>query len=421
MAAMLEVAPELEAKTLFEFTCRAHPGQFQPGQLRTLQRRVRRWRAQHGPPKPIFFPQTHRPGEAIQTDFTNANELRITIGGEPFPHLLCHSVLPHSNWSSLTVCRSESMQALRRGIQTCLFSLGRVPEFHQTDNSTAATHSLTSGMRDFNQEYLDLMKHLDVTPRTTAVGAKEQNGDVEAGNGAVKRRLEQHLLVRGSRDFSSVAEYEGWVGGITSAANELVADRLREDLAAMRPLRAKRLPEHTLVKTRVTKWSTIRVKENVYSVPSRLRDEQVEIRVLDDRLEVYFAGRLELTVDRLLGRKGHQINYRHVIWSLVKKPGAFARYRFRADLFPTLTFRRAYDALAEALNDRAADREYLEVLHLAAVTMESEVEAAIELLLEAGTPPRSHLVKDLIRKDELELPALQQPQVDLTTYDQLLG
>lgn len=43
---------------------------------------------------------------------------------------------------------------------------------------------------------------------------------------------------------------------------------------------------------------------------------------------------------RLSGRGQHRIHYQHVIWSLVRKPGAFAAYRYRDDLFPTLTFRQ---------------------------------------------------------------------------------
>jgi len=173
---MLEDAPDLEAAALFEHLQDRRPGEYQDGQVRTLQRRLRRWRAQEGPPKELFFPQAHRPGEAMQTDFTWATELGVTIGGEPFPHMFCHPVLPYSNWEWVTVCHSESMAALRRGVQAALFELERVPLFHQTDNSTAATHDLRTGKRGFNQEYLDLVSHFGMTPRTTAVGEKEQNG-----------------------------------------------------------------------------------------------------------------------------------------------------------------------------------------------------------------------------------------------------
>ncbi|MCX6546998.1 MAG: hypothetical protein NTW40_02985 [Acidobacteria bacterium] len=150
-------APELEGRILFEDLMLRRPGVYQEGQLRTFQRRVKVWRAHHGPDKEVFFPQDHRPGEALQTDFTWATELEITIDGISFPHMLCHVVLPYSNWGWITVCQSESMLALRRGVPAALVQLGRVPQFHQTDNSTAATHQVTAavealghGKRDFN-------------------------------------------------------------------------------------------------------------------------------------------------------------------------------------------------------------------------------------------------------------------------------
>ena len=204
LAAKLEAAPELEAKALFEWLLEHSEGRYDPGHLRTFQRRVRDWRALQGPDREVFFAQEHRPGEALQTDFTWATKLEITIAGKPFPHMLCHPVLPFSNWEWATVCRSESMAALRRGVQAALVRLGRVPVFHQTDNSSAATHNLTTGKRGFNDDYVALVEHLGMTPRTIGVGKKEQNGDVEALNGALKRRLKQHLLLRGSRDFDTV-------------------------------------------------------------------------------------------------------------------------------------------------------------------------------------------------------------------------
>jgi hypothetical protein len=186
---MIEDAPDLEAVALFEHLVERQPGKYQEGQVRTFQRRLKRWRAESGPPKLLFFAQAHRPGEAMQTDFTRANVLEVSIAGEPFDHMLCHPVLPYSNWEWVTVCHSKSMVALRSGVQDALFELERVPEFHQTDNSTAATHDLRSGKRGFNQEDLDLMKHFDMTPRTTGVDEKEQNGDLEALHGVFKRRV----------------------------------------------------------------------------------------------------------------------------------------------------------------------------------------------------------------------------------------
>mgnify|MGYP006290940801 FL=1 len=421
MAKRLKDAPELEAKTLFEWLLDKNPERYDPGQLRTFQRRVRDWRALNGPPKEVFFAQEHRPGEAMQTDFTWATELGITIRGEPFPHMLCHPVLPYSNWEWATICRSESLSALRNGVQAAIVMLGRVPEYHQTDNSTAATHDLSTGKRGFNKDYDALVRHFGMKPRTTGIGKKEQNGDVEALNGALKRRLKQHLLMRGSRDFDGEVEYEAWLQDVLMKANSLRGKRVAEELEVMRPLSVKCLPEYTEEDVKVSCWSTIRLKHNSYSVPSRLKDEWVKVRVYENRLEVYFKGVHQLTVERQLGRHGHLIDYRHVIWSLVRKPGAFQRYKYREDLFPSLVFREAYDVLSDQkASEREADIHYLRILHLAASTMECDVEVALKLILEEGLVPDIERVKALVSPPELEHPELSLPEVDLSDYDGLI-
>jgi hypothetical protein len=421
VAAMLEEAPELEATTVFDHVAGLKPEAYGAGQLRTLQRRIRQWRAQRGPEREIFFPQVHRPGEAMQTDFTHATVLGVTIGGEPFEHQLCHSVLPFSNWEWATVCHSESMAALRRGVQSTLFRLGRVPDFHQTDNSTAATHDLRTGKRGFNEEYSAMMAHLGMRPRTIGIGEKEQNGDIEASHGVLKRRLRQHLLLRGNQDFESVETYEGWLWEKIEAANRLRQRRLAEELGVMRPLMVSRLPEYRAESAVVTSWSTVRVRRNTYSVPSRLIGETVRAHVYEQRLEIYHGGVLQLEVERLRGEGGHRVNYRHVIWSLVQKPGAFARYRYREDLFPSLTFRRVYDTLTERLGVWKADIEYLRILHLAASTMESGVEEALVRLLESGACPNADAVKAVVAPQKIEVPVLEVPTIDLRSYDGLLA
>lgn len=426
IAARLKDAPELEAKALFEHLLGGDPSKpikYDPGQLRTFQRRVKQWRATEGPDKEVFFAQEHRPGEAMQTDFTSGNELAITIRGVPFEHLLGQSVLPYSNWQWATRCRSESLMAMKRQLQESLFKLGRVAKYHQTDNTTAATHDVPSLKRDYNRDYEKLVKYFGMEPRTIAVGKKEQNGDVEAQNGALKRRLKQHLLLRGSRDFDSEEDYEAWVQQVCEQANQLRCKKVAEELAVMRKVKVNRLLEYTEEHMTVSGWSTIRIKHNSYSVPSRLIGETVRVRVYENRLEVWYGGEWQLTMERLLGRNKHHIDYRHIIWSLVQKPGAFERYKYREDLFPTLTFRRAYDALAAALTGWDADVDYLRILHLAASTMEAEVEAALDLLLEQSEVPRIERVKTLVLPSETEVsvPSMPVYEVDLADYDDLLG
>ncbi len=426
----LRQTPELEAKTLFELLQDQHPERYEAGQLRTLQRRVKRWRAAAGPHREITFAQHHRAGEAAQTDFTSTGELAVTIAGQLFVHLLCVLVLPYSNWQWVTVCMSESMAGLRKGVQRALFQLGRVPRYHQTDNSTAATHRIPDGKRvpfedgkrPFNVEYVALMAHFGMTPRTTAIGAKEQNGDVESSNGAVKRRLEQALLIRGSRDFESIDTWQEFIDQVVRKANSRRGSRVGEDLAAMRELAVAKLPEYVEEEVRVSEWSTVRVRHCAYSVPSRLIGEWVRVWIFEDKLEVHFAGETQLACDRLRGRNRHRIDYRHMIWSLVRKPGAFARYVYREEMFPSLAFRAAYDAIQTRLAGTKGDLEYLRILHLAASTMEADVAAALALLEMAGTEISADAVKAMIASTPttIAVPQLAAQTIALTDYDALL-
>jgi hypothetical protein len=435
---MLEETPALEAKTIFDDLVAKHPGLYQDGQLRTLQRHVQRWRATEGPDREVFFAQEHRPGEAGQTDFTWATELRVTIGGAVFVHMLCVFVLPFSNWQWLTVCLSESMAALRRGLQAALFRLGRAPQFHQTDNSTAATHKIvvapapasdgqeptSSTKRPFNAEYLALMRHFGMTPRTIEIGESNQNGDVEASHRALKHALEQALLLHGSRDFESREAWERFAQGVAEKGNRGRRDRLGQELAVMRAVDVARLPEFTETDVTVSEWSTIRIKNCAYSVPSRLINARVHVQIFDERIVVRLGAVVQLDVERLRGDGKVRIDYRHIIWSLVQKPGAFARYRYREELFPSVVFRRAYDAIVDAGGGQAsvkADLEYLRILHLAATHLEADVEAALDLLLRERRPIRADAVKLLVTAEtKIYVPELEAPKVDLTVYDTLL-
>lgn len=422
---MLCEAPELEGKALFEWLCERHPGEYEEGQLRTFQRHVRRWRALSGPDREVYFPQHHVPGVRMETDFTCMNELRITIRGDRFDHRLCHNVLTYSNWEWATICQSESLLALRNGFQVALQQMGHVPKQHWTDHSTAATHELGGdecGRRGFNTGYLEIMDHFGIEPRTINRSEPHENGDVESSNGALKRRIEQHLLLRGSRDFESGDDYRHFLEGVLHKANDRRRKRLGEELGAMKPLTSALLPEYVEERHPVTRWSTIQTDRRVYSVPSRLIGETVRVRRHEDRVEVFLGSEHQLSMPRLTGDQVHAINYRHVIEWLVRKPGAFAGYRFRQDLFPSLTFRRAYDQLCEVCSPRKADLEYLRILRQAARTMESEVERVLQELEQRGVAPRWNALMEFWPVPQApEMPPMAPLAVRLDEYDQLLG
>jgi hypothetical protein len=417
--AMLEDAPELEAKALFDWLCERHPDNYQEGQLRTFQRRIREWRALEGPDKEVFFPQVHRPGVRMETDFTHMNELNITINGEQFDHLLCHCVLSYSNWEWATVCQSESMLALKKGLQATFFQLGHLPAENWTDHSTAATHGI-GGDRAFNEKYLGMMDHFGIKPRTIQVRKPHENGDVESANGVLKRRVHQHLLLRGHRDFESREDYIVFLEDVLRRANQLRQKRLSEEMDAMRVLDVAFLSECDESRPRVSSWSTVQVGANTYSVPSRLRGETVKALMYEDRVEIFFHGVHQLSIPRLTGEGNHAVNYRHVSHSLVKKPGAFRNYRYREDMFPSDEFRWAYDKLCESCCERIADMEYVRILHHAAQTMEVHVQKALAELKAQGEVPRYSAVLALAPVPRPDVPKLPPFQVKLTEYDHLL-
>jgi len=162
----LALNPGLEAKTLFQDLQRQYPGRFADGQLRTLQRRAKQWRAEHGPAKEVFFAQLHHPGRLAASDFTHCSDLAVTLRGCPFPHLLYHFVLTYSNWETGTVCFSESYESLSEGLQDGLLELGGVPAVHRTDRLTAAVQP-AGGPETFKRRYQALLDHYALTAQAT--------------------------------------------------------------------------------------------------------------------------------------------------------------------------------------------------------------------------------------------------------------
>lgn len=415
----LRAAPELEAKALFEHLLMLRPEQLRAGQLRTFQRRVRQWKLEHGPVPEVIFPQTHCPGEVMQLDWTHAKELEVGIAGHPLDHLLCQAVLPYSNWQWATRCQSESLLSLRAGLQAALFRLGKVPKLLQIDNSSAATHQISGeGKRDFNPAFLSLTDHYGMTPRTIHVDCPNENGDVEAHNGHLKRRLEQHLLLRGYRDFASEAAYDAFLAEVLTQANGPRSAKVAEELARMRELPPTRLCEYDEVECRVCSHSTIRVKRVAYSVPARFIGRRLRARVYEQHVEVYHGAELVAQIGRVPGRQA-VIDYRHVIQALLRKPGAFARYHYREELFPGSTYRQAYDRLVQDHGMDAGELEYLRLLKLTAELGINAVEGLLGEMLCPETPPwrAATLRSTLCPPGRVEL---VEPIVDLSVYDVFL-
>jgi len=410
----------LEATTIIGELRRKHGQGFTDKHLRTLQRRVRDWRALHGPEREVFFEQEHPPGREAAIDFTDCSSLGVRVAGELFAHLLFQFLMTFSRWRSVTLAFSETFEALVSGLQDAFWRLGGVPEVLRSDNLSAATHELPNGGRELNQRFAGVLDHYQLRSTRIEPGKSNQNGAVEKANHLLKSAIEQALIVRGSRDFASVDAYMAFVQMLVSRLNESSSARLAEEVPRLKALPAARLPGYSKYDSVVRKWSTVHFSRRTYSVPSRLIGCEVEVRQHPDVVEVYYRKKLAASMPRLRGDKHHRIDYRHVIWSLVKKPGAFARYRYREELFPSLTFRRAYDALVDARGERA-DIEYVRILHLAASTLESRVEAALEVLLSRATRFDYAEVKAIAAPEQATVPDVRIPRPNPADYDVLLS
>lgn len=419
--ALLEQDGGLQAKTIFEELLRRYPGRFQAGQLRTVQRRLRDWRALGGEDREVYFDQRHQPGEQCQSDFTDMRSLGVVVAGEAFGHLVYHWVLTYSNWEAVKLCYSETFEALAEGLQEALWRLGGVPQEHRTDNLSAATHELAKSRgRGFTERYRELLGHYGLRGSKNTPGRAHENGDVESSHGSLKNAVDQRLRLRGSREFASVEAYWGFIETLVGERNLGREARLAEERAVLRALPARALPAYRDEELLVKRSGVIRVAGKPYSLPSRLLGHRVQVRLYANHLEVRYRGTLVARPDRVRGDGLQGIDYRHLVHSLVRKPGAFRRYVYREALFPTPVFRRAYDTLAER-SQQWADLEYVRILYLAATTMQCEVEAALAALLEVGEIPEYEAVKAKVRPAEPSAcPPVHVEVPDLGLYDALL-
>ena len=417
-----EAAGKLRATTIIEWLEEKFPGRFSASQLRTLQRRLQDWRALNGPDQEVYFPQEHPPGREAQIDFTRGNSLGVTIGGRRYRHLLFQLVLSHSGWRHAEVVAGETFLALQQGLQAALWTLGGVPQVLRSDNTSAATHEKRrSRGRALNDSYQALLDHYGLESTLINSGESHENGVAEQAHFRLKDAIDQALMLRGSRDFDSLDDYTGFVRKVVDRRNRLVMGKLEQERPHLQPLPPAPVPEYVNYRARVRKWSTIQAAGRTYTVPSRLIRKEVQIRLYADCLEVYYKGAFVERMERVRGEREARVDYRHIIGYLVRKPGAFARYRFREQMFPTMTFRLAYDALKRWRGERA-DVEYVRILHLAASTMESTVDSALVLLLEAGDPFDYRTVKELASPTPPRAPVLSLPATpDLRVYDSLLA
>lgn len=422
---LLETEPKLEARTLLEELQNRYPGQYPDKQLRTLQRRVKQWRAISGPEKEVIFRQKNPPGWQSISDFTNANELSVTIRKELFPHRLYHFRLTFSGWEFAQVVQGgESYTALAEGMQNAFWSIGGVTETHRTDSLSAAYKNLPDKAKeDFTESYLQFCEYYGLEPTRNNKGVSHENGTIESSHRHLKNRLDQALMLRGSRDFDSLDEYKAFIRELVQRQNKRVEKAFIEERSFLKSLPEGKTNDYEEERARVTTSSTISIKHTIYTVPSRLIGMMLKIHIYDDRLECYAGGDHAITLKRSRsGRKWQrQIDYRHIVGTLKRKPQAFRHYIYRDALFPTFAFRQAWECLDERLDDRQACREMVKILNEAArPDGEGVVNAYLEGCLASGRLPKSEEVRGLFKASPIQAPPIKEFLADLGDYDALL-
>ena len=423
---LLEQSPGLRAVALFEELMRRHP-ELGPGVRRTLERRVRAWRAVHGPEREIVFRQTHPPGQLGLSDFTDAGGLAVRIAGAPLAHRLYHFRLAYSGFSHAhVVLGGESFTALAEGLQNALWSLGGAPQEHRSDSLSAAYRNLDRDRRaDATARYAALCAHYGMAPTRNNRGASHENGAVEGPHGHLKRALEDALLLRGSRDFDALGEYRAFVDAVVGRRNAHHRARIDVERAVLQPLPPQRTEDFDTIRVRVTSAGGFILRKVFYSVPSRLLGHQLTVRLYDERLELFLGATPLMQLPRgraqANGCNGHVVDYRHVIHSLRRKPMALRNLVYRDRLFPRPAYRRAFEALLEAKGERAACRDTVALLSLAHErTCEATLAQAIDACMDQGALPDPTALAARFAPPPRPAPEVRVQLGSLADYDVLL-
>lgn len=344
---LLEQVPHLTSLTLLEYLQDYYPGKYPDSILRTIQRRVSKWKALYGPEKEIIFRQIHAPGSQSLSDFTTLKGIEITIKDQTLKHILYHFRLAYSDWSFIKVIQGgESFTALSESLQDALQKLGGCPHEHRTDSLSAAFKNLSPEVEeDITKAYESVCSHYGMIATRNNRGKGHENGSIEAAHGHLKRRLEQALLLRGSYDFESIEDYQNFIEVVVQKHNKRHEAQLYIERPHLQALPDRRTIDFTETIARVATSSTISVKKVMYSVPSRLIGHQLKIHIYDSHLSCYLGADHVLKLPRIRNEQDGKstrarcINYRHLINSLVKKPGAFRGSILRDDILPNQIYR----------------------------------------------------------------------------------
>ncbi|NJR37919.1 MAG: IS21 family transposase [Leptolyngbyaceae cyanobacterium CSU_1_4] len=425
---MLQREPRLEPMTLFEYLQETYPGKYE-GVLRTMQRRVERWKASQGKPKEVMFKIRHEPGEMGLSDFTHLKGVTVTLQGQLFQHLLYHYRLAYSGWQYIQVIQGgESFVGLSQGLQNALAACGGVPQIHRTDSLSAAYRNVGGRNPKLTQMYSEVCSHYRLRPTHNNKGVAHENGSVESPHGHFKRKLCQALFRRGSLDFASVSEYQALIEQVVAKQNAKRTQKFEVEKALLQALPRYRSPDYEVLSVKVSCYSTINIRSIIYSVPSRLIGQRLTIHLYHDRL-IGFVGRTEvlaLVRVHIHGsekiRRGRSINYRHLVESFRRKPRAFLHCDWQADVLPNEQWQQLWQQMKQLIESDTAARIMVEALYVAATQdKEAEVATYLAVQLAAQTLSLRQLQQafDLIPNANT-MTFIETTQHNLATYDQLL-
>lgn len=424
---ILKAAPGFRAVAVFDEMVRRHPD-LARGVRRTMERRIRAWRAVNGPEREVIFRQVHEPGRMGLSDFTDMAELGVTLAGQPLDHRLYHFRLPWSGFEHAhVILGGESYVALAAGLQNALWALGGSPREHRSDSLSAAFRNLDADARaDLTRRYDALCAHYGMTPTRNNRGVAHENGAIESAHGHLKQAIRDALLLRATHDFDDLAGYRRFIDEIIGRKNRRNAARIDAERASLQPLPDRRTDDYEETIVTVTSAGGFTLRKVFYTVPSRLIGHRLRARLYDDRVELFIGGTLLITRPRGRarpnGKHGHVVDYRHVIHSLRQKPMALLHLAYRAQIFPREAYRRTFDRLLEQMPERVACRVMVELLALAHErSCEAELADILTADLEAGRLPDMAALRAHFSPNPAALPAVVVELMPLTTYDVLLA
>jgi hypothetical protein len=259
-------------------------------------------------------------------------------------------------------------------------------------------------------------------------GLAHENGSIEGPHAHLKATVAQALLLRGSADFDTLDAYRRFIDDIIGRQNATRRRAIELEQAALKPLPAMRTDDFEQAVVTVTRSATFVLKRVFYTVPSRLIGHRLRVRLYDERLDCFLGASLVLTLRRgrlspehsAQGRRGHVVDYRHIIHALHRKPMALLNLVYRDQLFPRAAYRRTWERLLETGPAKAACTTIVALLLLAhECACEADLAAALEECLDAGVPPDLRALSERFAPVVAAVPEVIVTLPALETYDAL--